>query len=85
MPDNPIDNFHCFQLERQTAGEDVRVRRAAARAMREVLPAVKDPETRARAVEPLIRAMKDRDVTPRCQNSGQDWRDRGNCKVWECG
>jgi len=39
--------------------KDVRMRSAAAMAMQHVLPAVKDPETRARAVEPLIRAMKD--------------------------
>ena len=41
--------------------KDVRMRRAAVMPMQWVLPAVKDPEIRARAVEPLIRAMKDAD------------------------
>ncbi len=41
--------------------KDVGRRRAAAMAMQHVLPAVEDPQMRARAVEPLVRAMKDAD------------------------
>jgi HEAT repeat protein len=41
--------------------DDVRVREVAAHAMQIVLPAVRDPEIRARAVGPLIRALHDTD------------------------
>ena len=41
--------------------EDVRMRRAAAMALQSVLPAVKDPNLRAKALKPLIRAMNDND------------------------
>jgi HEAT repeat protein len=41
--------------------EEVRVRRAAVMALQFVLPAVEDPNLRAKALKPLIRAMNDND------------------------